>query len=220
MLSRILEPEVMDTLAEAVDYNSMDHSEVNRRFVDDFLSAWGSAERPAGDILDLGTGTALIPIELCRSDPALHVTAVDLAEHMLTIAGRNVIDSGLTDRIKLERVDAKRLSYPDGHFAVVMSNSIVHHIPEPHTVLAEAVRVTARSGLIFVRDLMRPPDGNALESLVAQYAGAANDHQQAMFAASLHAALTLEEIQELVAGLGFPGESVEATSDRHWTWST
>ena len=39
MLSRIREPEVMDTAEEAVDYNQMDHSNVNRRFVDDFLRA-------------------------------------------------------------------------------------------------------------------------------------------------------------------------------------
>ena len=39
MLPRVLEPEVMDTVAEAVDYNSMDHSEVNRLFVDNFLDA-------------------------------------------------------------------------------------------------------------------------------------------------------------------------------------
>ena len=35
MIPRVLEVEVMDTPAEAADYNSMDHVEVNRRFVDD-----------------------------------------------------------------------------------------------------------------------------------------------------------------------------------------
>ena len=39
MLTRILEPEVMDTAAEARDYNQMDHGDVNRLFVDDFLVA-------------------------------------------------------------------------------------------------------------------------------------------------------------------------------------
>ena len=38
MLTRVLEPEVMDTIAEAEDYNAMDHSHVNRLFVDDFLA--------------------------------------------------------------------------------------------------------------------------------------------------------------------------------------
>ncbi len=43
MLSRVLEPEVMDTPEQASAYDAMDHSEVNRRFVDDVLAAW--AER-------------------------------------------------------------------------------------------------------------------------------------------------------------------------------
>jgi hypothetical protein len=41
-----------------------------------------------------------------------------------------------------------------------------------------------------------------------------------LFADSLHAALTLEEIRNLVAGLGYDPGHVNATSDRHWTWHT
>jgi hypothetical protein len=53
---------------------------------------------------------------------------------------------------------------------------------------------------------------------VELYAGKENDHARKMFADSLHAALTVEEMQELVKQLGFPADSVSATSDRHWTW--
>ena len=34
MLPRVLEPEVMDSPEEALDYDEMDHGEVNRQFVD------------------------------------------------------------------------------------------------------------------------------------------------------------------------------------------
>ena len=37
-LERVLEPEVMESHQEAVDYDAMDHSEVNRIFVDDLLA--------------------------------------------------------------------------------------------------------------------------------------------------------------------------------------
>ena len=36
-MKRILEPEVMDTREEAEAYDTMDHSSVNRLFVDDLL---------------------------------------------------------------------------------------------------------------------------------------------------------------------------------------
>ncbi|MBW3600744.1 MAG: class I SAM-dependent methyltransferase [Planctomycetes bacterium] len=216
MLSRVLEPEVMDSAEEAQDYNAMDHAEVNRRFVADLLEAAGGELR--GDVLDLGTGTALIPIELCGACEDCRVVAVDLAAHMLYVARVNVELTGLSDRIRLDRIDAKGLPYEDGCFPVVISNSIVHHIPEPRTALAEAVRVAAPGGLLFLRDLMRPADDGEVARLVAQYAGGENDHARQMFADSLRAALTVNEVRGLVSALGFSPQSVEATSDRHWTW--
>jgi len=81
------------------------------------------------------------------------------------------------------------------------------------------VRVVLPGGILFVRDLLRPPDDATLTTLVDQYAAGANDHQRQMFADSLRAALTLAEVQALVAGLGLDAATVRQTSDRHWTWS-
>lgn len=215
MLPRVLEPEVMDSAEEAQDYDAMDHTAVNRVFVADFCSKW-DGKNP---ILDVGAGTAQIPIELCRQAPTARVTAIDLAEHMLAVARRNVAWAGLAERVCLEKVDAKRMPYADRTFAAVISNSIIHHIPEPSGVFAEMVRVVRPGGLVFVRDLLRPADETGLRQLVAAYAGDANAHQQRMFAESLHAALTLAEVQALVAGLGFDPATVQQTTDRHWTWS-
>lgn len=213
-LTRVLEPEVMDTAEDAADYDAMDHREVNQRFVADLL---GAGE--LGDlILDLGTGTARIPIDLCRQHAGCRVAAVDLSVSMLDLARLNVEVAGLIGRIQLAQVDAKQLPYPDGQFTTVISNSIIHHIPDPRAVLAEAIRVTAPGGLLFFRDLFRPADDATLRHLVATYAGQENDHARQLFADSLRAALSLDEIRGLVASLGFAPAAVQATSDRHWTW--
>src|SRR5262245_2389972 len=215
MLPRVLEPEVMDSAEEARDYDSMDHSAVNRLFVADFLSFWNGR----GPVLDVGTGTAQIPIELCRQAPHAHVVAIDLADHMLAVGSENVRRAGLADRVRLERCDAKQLSYADVSFGAIISNSIVHHIPEPARVLAEMVRVAEAGAALFVRDLLRPKDEATVRQLVSTYAGEANAHQQQMFADSLRAALTLGEVRALVAALGFDADTVQQTSDRHWTWA-
>src|SRR5580700_8035476 len=133
MLPRVLEPEVMDTPEEAHDYDTMDHSAVNRVFVNDFLAAC----RPAGQILDVGTGTAQIPIELCRQLPDVHVTAIDAASHMIAVAEKNVRGAGLATRIALRLCDAKAMPFADRCFAAIISNSIVHHIPGPLAVLRD-----------------------------------------------------------------------------------
>lgn len=222
-LPRVLEVEYMDTVEEAAAYDTMDHSHVNRLFVADLLAALGgrSADPDAAmlDVLDLGAGTARIPIELCQQHADARVLAVDAAVHMLELARYNVEIAGLIERVQLLQADAKRLPFRDGLFHVVISNSILHHIPEPLLVVREAARVTAPGGLLFFRDLLRPASAEQLRDLVEQYAGAEAPAARQMFADSLHAALSLSEIRELVATLGFAPESVQATSDRHWTWS-
>ena len=216
MIERILEPEVMDSVAEARDYDAMDHSTVNRVFVADFLAVWNRRST----ILDVGTGTAQIPIEFCRQSPVGDILGIDLAEQMLTLGRENVTKSNLDSRVRLENVNARAMPYRDGSFAAIMSNSIVHHIPEPRHVFAEIVRIAAPGATIFIRDLLRPTDAATLKHLVQIYAGDANAHQQKMFAESLHAALTLEEVRAIVAAHGFdPIAAVQQTTDRHWTWS-
>lgn len=215
MLERVLEPEVMDSAVEATDYDAMDHSAVNRLFVSDFLRVWNGKS----PILDVGTGTAQIPIEFCNQSPEGSIIAVDLAEHMLRVGRENVHRAGFEWRIELQKVNGREMSFVSRSFQAVMSNSIIHHIPNPLDCFAEIIRVAATGATIFVRDLMRPGDLATLQHLVQTYAGDANPHQQKMFAESLHAALTLDEVRGIVKRFGFDAETVQATSDRHWTWA-
>lgn len=219
MLPRTLEPEVMDTEEEARDYDAMNHAEVNRRFAVEFLDVWrGEGGQPeAAHILDVGAGTAQIPIVLANEYENCRITAIDLAEEMLKVARRNVEQAGLSERVNLELVDAKRMPYEDESFEAVISNSIVHHVPAPRDVFREMVRVLKPGGVLFVRDLLRPESEETVEHLVKTYAGGENAHQQQLFRQSLHAALTVGEVRELLVAIGLPGEWVRATSDRHWT---
>ena len=216
MLARVLEPEVMDTPDDAHEYDAMDHSAVNRAFAADFFAV---CPHPAGTVLDVGTGTAQIPIQMARVHSTVRVHAIDLADEMLTLAAANVSAAGFADRVTLEKVNGRQMPFPAGHFAAVVSNSIIHHIPEPFYCLAEMARVCAAGGTLFVRDLFRPSTETELAHLVATYAGTATPTQRQLFADSLRAALKLAEVQSLVVQLGFPPDTVAQTTDRHWTWS-
>ena len=216
MIPRVLEPEVMDSPDEAAEYDRMDHAAVNRTFAADFLAVW--LER-VGTVLDVGTGTAQIPVELCRQATGFDVRAVDAAAEMLKLAAVNIAAAGLTARITPELVDAKRLPHGAGTFAAVVSNSIVHHIPDPAPAFAEMVRVCSAGGSLFVRDLLRPASEPELRHLVDLHAAGASAEQRRLFAESLHAALAVNEVREMVVRLGFTPDTVAQTSDRHWTWS-
>ncbi|NIL95652.1 MAG: methyltransferase domain-containing protein [Planctomycetales bacterium] len=217
-MDRVLEPEVMDSFAEAVAYDAMDHGAVNRAFVAD-LCDFGGPDSLPGRVLDIGTGTGRIPIELCLQLAGCTVLGIDLSSSMIELGRQNIVTAGLPDRVELALADAKQLPYDEGQFDVTISNSIVHHVPDPRVVLAEAVRVTAADGILFFRDLLRPPDDAAVRRLVRTYAAAEDEGQQRLFEDSLRASLTLLEIRDIVAMLGYDPAGVQTTSDRHWTWA-
>jgi ubiquinone/menaquinone biosynthesis C-methylase UbiE len=226
MIPRVLETEAMDSTQEAEDYDAMDHAEVNARFCDDFLAFFGKSPR-AARVLDVGTGTARIPILLAQRSPSVLVEGVDLSEAMLTLARVNVARAGLSGRITLRVADAKQLAAADGTFGAVVSNTIIHHVPDPAPALAEMWRVLAPGGKLFVRDLARPDSRARMAELVTLYSGQAPDtqpdvvamyaRQNGLFAASLEAGLTVDEVRAMVHPLGIPASAVRMTSDRHWT---
>ncbi len=216
MLDRVLEPEVMNDRDEAVEYDAMDHEWVNRNFVTDLLVAG-----PVGiDCLDLGTGTALIPIELCQRDGEVRVMAADASTIMLDLARYQLEVNNLTSRIQLHFGDVKKLVFEGSFFDTVMSNSLVHHLPSHDSFLVEALRVLRPGGLLFVRDLCRPESQEQLNLLVLTYAANESDSSKQMLRQSLHAALSLSEIRNLALQAGLPSECVAMTSDRHWTLHT
>ncbi len=212
-MERLLEPEVMDSPEEAVEYDRMDHRLANEAFVERALELGAKG----GGFLDLGTGPAEISVLLCQGLPDLKVIACDLSQGMLAIAAQRVENAGLQDRIDLRRLDAKILPFKDASFDGLLSNSLIHHLPDPILALREMVRVVRDDGLFLVRDLIRPETEERAQELVREYAGEEGERGQRMFYNSFLASLTLEEVKGLVADLHLPGTRVFQSSDRHWT---
>ncbi len=212
-MKRILEPEVMDTREEAEAYDAMDHTAVNIAFVERVVQLGASQ----GHFLDLGTGPAQIPIFLAQRCPKIQITGIDLSVNMLTLGEQHVAEAGLADRVTLECVDAKTLPYPDQSFDGVISNSIIHHLPDPLTAFREISRVVRPDVLILIRDLMRPDTPQAAQALVDRYAADDTPYQQKLFYDSFLAALTIPEIEVMLAQTGLTDAIVVQSSDRHWS---
>jgi ubiquinone/menaquinone biosynthesis C-methylase UbiE len=213
MLPRTLEPEVMNDQQEVDEYDNIDHQAVNAAFAEDFLTlpALGS------DCLDLGTGTARIPIEICRRRDPMRIMAVDASIPMLESARLQLELAGILDRIVLVHGSAQSLIFEDAFFDGVVSNSLVHHLSDPLPMLKEAQRVLRPGGWLFIRDLCRPESAERVESLVKQHAAGESEVSKQLLRQSLHAALTIDEVVELLGELGLDSSAVTRTSDRHWT---
>ncbi|HSQ62097.1 MAG TPA: methyltransferase domain-containing protein [Polyangiaceae bacterium] len=214
-MERVLEPEVMDTAQDAEEYDAMDFAEPNGRFAEDALALVRSV--PAAEVLDIGTGTADIPLRMLQLDARVRIVGVDLAREMLRLATKKVAAAGFADRCRLELVDAKALPFEPGTFDLVMSNSIAHHIPEPLALFEQVARVVKKGGAIIVRDLIRPASTDEARAIVERVSPHDTTRQKQLFFDSLCAALTLDEVADLVRRAGLSGLRIARVSDRHWT---
>jgi ubiquinone/menaquinone biosynthesis C-methylase UbiE len=212
MLERILEQEVMDTEQDAREYAAFDNGAVNEEFVSRALELAPTC----GDVLDIGTGPGDISILLAKQHPRLQILAVDLGTHMLELARTNVELAGLAERIEVACLDAKATGLPPGSFDMIVCNSLVHHIPEPETLLCEVQRLARAGAGLFIKDLHRPESRAELERLVDTHARGCTDYQRQTFLDSLHAGLTVPEVEAICTRLAFTGVQVRRCSDRHW----
>jgi ubiquinone/menaquinone biosynthesis C-methylase UbiE len=214
-MDRELEPEVMDSEADAAAYDAMDHSQANSNFVDRLLELGLH-----GEALDIGTGPGMIPILLCGRHSSCRVVGVDLSPEMKKLAESHLTQSLVRERVTFQLADAKCLDFLDDRFDAVFSNTILHHIPDPTLFLAEAWRVLKPGGVLLIRDLFRPKCASDAAFLVEKHAAQESPSSRELFRASLYAALTPEELEKVALEAGLTSFEVIIDSDRHMSLQT
>jgi ubiquinone/menaquinone biosynthesis C-methylase UbiE len=214
-LPRVLEPEIMSSAEEAGEYDAMDFSATDQLFAE------RAAELAHGEhwIFDVGSGNAKIPLAIgALAAATTRICAIEMSAEMLAAGVRNRLRAGTNARrLLFLRADAKRLPLPDACADLVTSNSLVHHIPDPRAVFREIARIFRPGGSILIRDLVRPESKEELARLVGAHAAGSSELQRRLFSDSLHAALTLSEVRDMLGECGLAGVSVTKITDRHWS---
>jgi len=217
-MKRVPEPELMDDPAQALAYARADFTEPHQRFVDLCLERLRALGGPLDDIrvADLGCGPGDITLRLARALPGAFIDAYDGAASMLHLARAELATAPeLAPRIRFHLCYLPHSSLPTGLFDVLVSNSLLHHLKDPHA-LWDTIRRAARPGArVVVMDLKRPPDENTARALVATYAAGEPEILQRDFYNSLRAAYTPEEVQQQLRHAGLPHFHCESISDRH-----
>jgi ubiquinone/menaquinone biosynthesis C-methylase UbiE len=214
-MPRTPEPEIMDDPERAEAYAEADFSEVNQAFVDNFLTAF--PECKGKRVLDLGCGPADIPIRLAKADPLFSITAVDASAEMIELAKKAVLRSGVAPQVLLRQGRLPGLVLETDSFDAVISNSILHHIPNAADFWYEVRRLGKRGGAVWIMDLRRPESPEAARGIV----DAASEDEHPLlkedFYNSLLAAYTADEINEQLKAAKLH-ESLEAVEigERHW----
>ena len=196
---RVLETEVMDEAEGVKAYLDGVATAHLDRLDDTFVAAALSrvAGRRGRRVLDVGTGTGAIPVKLVQRDPRLTVEGVDRSAEMLASARQRAIQAGISRRVRFRRADGRRLPFPDRTFDLVVSNSLMHHLPDPVPVLDEIARVLARGGALFIRDLRRPSP-RLIEAHIREHGRFYKGTMLRLFADSVRAAFTESEMRKVV----------------------
>jgi ubiquinone/menaquinone biosynthesis C-methylase UbiE len=165
---------------------------------------------PGGSrILDIGTGSGLMAIELLKAlKSEAWITGIDISEDMLSIAHQNAQKAGLDSKIDFKVSSAAAMPFSDGSFDIVVSNASLHHWIDPQAVFREIKRVTVKGGFCFMRDNMRlSPIFNPLISLISRIKGM-NEGQHDLWIKAIQAGYTVPELKALLKKTGLQNYKV------------
>lgn len=212
-MQRVLEKEVMDNKEGAAAYAKADMSKSNQLFVDKLLQKYS---RNLNNILDIGCGPADILIRLVKTKPDVNITAIDASGEMIEVAKNNVKKEKFENRIKLIKAYLPGLPFLPHSFDTIISNSLLHHLPDPMLFWKEIKLLGKEDSIIFVMDLFRPDSPEKAKEIVEREAGNAPKIHKDDFYNSLLAAFTLEEVKEQLVCAGLHSVEAEIVSNIHW----
>src|SRR5262249_51556056 len=93
------------------------------------------------------------------------VSAADYSEPIIERARENVRHRGLDDRVTVGREDILDLSFPDGHFDLVLCWGVLMHIPDVERAVSELARVARPGGsAVFEEINMSAPEARLMRA--------------------------------------------------------
>jgi ubiquinone/menaquinone biosynthesis C-methylase UbiE len=139
-------PESIPTLG-AIFYNAtvaIVLRKPERKIASDLVTKIGK-----GTMLDLGSGTGYLSIEIAKEAPSLRVYGIDLSRRMVKIARRHARG---VDNARFVFGNAARLPFKDNSIDLVISTGASHHWRMPRLVFEECYRVLKPGGEAWIYD--------------------------------------------------------------------
>ena len=214
-MQRRPEPELMDSDAQTLAYAKADFNASNSLFVGHFLERFTDLTR-TGSMADLGCGPGDITLRFARALPGWEILGLDAGPNMLKLAAERSATETAPNRVTF------RLSYlpdpelPARAFDALVSNSLLHHLPDPQTLWESITRLGVPGAAVQVMDLIRPDNEAEAHRLIDEYATDEPDILRDDFYNSLLAAYSLDEVNDQLTRAGLAHLKTEMASDRHW----
>jgi ubiquinone/menaquinone biosynthesis C-methylase UbiE len=103
----------------------------------------------SGTVLDLGSGTGYLAIEIAKKRQSLQIYGIDLSRQMVKIARRH--GKGL-ENVRFELSNVGQLPFKDNSMDFIVSTGSLHHWNKPVKVFDECYRVLKNSKEAWIYD--------------------------------------------------------------------
>lgn len=190
-----------------------------QEFVDKMVKI--AAIMPGEKVLDIATGTAVIPLRLKSViDPQDQIVGLDITPAMLA-EGRKAIDkSGPRPAINLVCASAMCMPFANKSFQVVICGLGTHHMDVPQ-MLTEARRILVDGGRLAISDVCatpfwRSPIGKITLWLLLQHYGITNSAARSKAEIEAYKNVrTAQEWSEILKQFGFVKVEMEVVIPRY-----
>ncbi|MBU2554236.1 MAG: class I SAM-dependent methyltransferase [Bacteroidetes bacterium] len=110
----------------------------------------GSELNFSHDVLEIGTGTGIIPFSICSKVSS--IVATDISPEMVRIANQKL------KRLKIKNIDFQiqdsyNLTFPDKTFDVIIASNLLHLLYDPEKPINEIKRVMKDNGIFIAPTL-------------------------------------------------------------------
>jgi len=154
----------------------------------------------SGSVLDIGTGSGLLAIELTKAKNCnFDIAAIDISHNMIQKARENARQARVEDSIKFHVSTAAAIPFADNSFDLVMSYASLHHWFDPVSVFNEVERVTKESGCVIIRDNKRVYENPFLKTVVMGMCLFMNKRHRENWPKALLASYTIPEIKDIIS---------------------
>jgi len=206
----------MEDEDQVAAYAGADFDEPHSHFIQLFKDCFAS-RTVAGSVLDLGCGPGDISFRFAMACPVCTVEGVDGAENMVHYARQRLnADSSLNGRLEFTLGFLPDVELKQSDYDILISNSLLHHLPDPGVLWKTIKRYAAKGAMVFVMDLLRPDSVQQARLFVETYAANEKQILQRDFYNSLLAAFSLDEVKAQLRHEGLGHLQCKQISDRHF----
>ena len=153
-----------------------------------------------GMVLDIGTGSGLLAIELGKVRGShFDIIAIDVSQNMVRKAIENARRAGVEDKIRFLVSTAAALPFPDDSFDFAMSYASLHHWLEPVVVFNEVERVVKKTGGLIIRDNKRVYQNPFWKSIIWFISRFMNRRHRENWPKAILASYTIPEANEILS---------------------